>query len=77
MDMRRINSRNYAVYLERRVEDQGDAERPLSKWAEINRDAVREPVREFRRLERVYDLAVERLSEHGIPVPQVFDDDVD
>ncbi len=63
--MRRIDARNYAVYLQRRVEDYGDAERLLPKWTEIDRDAVRDLVREFRR------------SEHSIPVPQVFDDDVD
>ena len=77
MDMRRINARNYAVYLQRRVEDHGDPERPLPSWIQIDREVVRELVSEYRRLERFYDLAVEHLSEHGIPVPRVFDDDVD
>ena len=77
MDMRRINAHKYVVYLQRRVEDHGDPERPTPKWTAIDRDAVRDLVREFRRLERLYDLDVERLIEHSIPVPQVFDDDVD
>ena len=75
MDMGRINARNYAVYLKRRVEDHRDSDRPTPKWTEIDREAVRELVREFRRLERRCDLAYERLSEHGIPAPDVFDDD--
>lgn len=37
MDMRRINARNYAVYLQRRVEDHFDADRPTPKWAESDR----------------------------------------
>lgn len=52
MDMRQINARNYAVYLQRRVEDHGDPSRPIPKWTDIDRDAVREVVREFRRLEQ-------------------------
>ncbi len=77
MDMRRINARNYAVYLQRRVEDLGDPARPTPKWTDIDRDAVRELIREFRRLERVHDLAVEQLTAHGIEVPQVFDEEGD
>ena len=77
MDMRRINARNYAVYLQRRIEDYGDPARPMPKWTDFDRDAVRELVREFRRLERVHDLAVEQLNHHGIPVPQTFDDETD
>jgi len=63
--MRRINARNYAVYLQRRVEGPGDAERPTPKWTEVDRDAVRDLVREFRR------------SEHSIPVPQIFEEKID
>ena len=77
MDMRRINARNYAVYLQRRVEDHGDPERPAPKWSDTDREAVRELVREFRRLERLHELAVERLDEHGLESPQVFEEEVD
>jgi hypothetical protein len=75
MDMRRLNARNYAVYLQRRVEDYVDPERSLPKWTELDRDAVRELVREFQRLERAYDLAVERMEAYAVPVPLPDDDE--
>ena len=75
MDMQRINARNYAVYLQRRVEDHFDADRPVPKWTDIDREAVREVVREFRRLERNYDLAVEELERRGLTAPLSIDDE--
>lgn len=69
MDMRRLNARNYAVYLQRRVEDFIDPSRPLPKWTDLDREAVRELVREFQRLDRAYDRATASLQENGLPVP--------
>jgi hypothetical protein len=75
MDMRRPNARNYAVYLQRRVEDFVDPERPLPKWSELDREAVRELVREFQRLDKAYDLAAASLQDYGMSIPLPMDDE--
>jgi hypothetical protein len=75
MDMRRLNARNYAVYLQRRAEDFVDPERPLPKWSELDREAVRELLREFQRLDRAYDLAAASLQDNGLPIPLPLDEE--
>lgn len=69
MGMRRINARNYAVYLQRRAEDFGDPERPIPKWTDLDHEAVRELVREFWFLDRWQEDLLATLHEHGLPPP--------
>ena len=69
--MRRLNARNYAVYLQRRVGDYVDSDQPTPRWTDLDREAINELVRGFRYLEQCYDLAVAELhaAELDVPLP--------
>ena len=69
--MRRLNARNYAVYLQRRVGDYVDSDQPTPRWTDLDREAINELIRGFRYLEQCYDLAVAELraAELEIPLP--------
>jgi hypothetical protein len=81
MGMGRINARNYAVYLQRRVEDFGVEEQPVPKWTERDLDAVREVLREFRILDQHNELMANTLRDNGLQIPapilEMEDDEVD
>lgn len=76
ISQRRLDAKNHAVYLQRRVDDFPDQSRPTPKWTERDYAAVAAVLREFRDLEECYDLAVERLQDHGLPVPLPADDGI-
>lgn len=69
--MRRLNARNYAVYLQRRAGDYVDRDQPAPRWTDLDREAIHELLRGFRYLEQCYDLAVAELhaAELEIPLP--------
>lgn len=67
--MRRLNARNYAVYLQRRAGDYVDRDQPTPRWTDLDREAVFELVRGFRYMERCYDLTVSALHDAGLEIP--------
>jgi len=73
--MERINARHYAVYLERRVDDFGDAEQPVPRWTERDRDAIREVLRAFRLLDQHNILMAQVLRANEITVPALAYDE--
>lgn len=75
--MRRLNARNYAVYLQRRSGDYIDRDQPTPRWTDLDREAVHELVRGFRYMERCYDLAVAALRDANLEVPLPADPDAE
>ena len=63
----REHARNYVIYLRRRVEDFGDADRPIPKWSDLDHDAVKVVLDEFDRLHHVNTAANETLRRNGLP----------